>query len=331
MNFLLFLISLITTWDGHLNKYLIRGTAQGTTYSITYYSSDSIFLKKDADSIFRKLDQSLSLYLPGSLINKFNSSKRKSIIDSHLNAVVKKSIEINQKTSKLFDITIKPLADAWGFGIKAHQNPPTQKQIRKLLKCVGSDKLNLKSGNIYKTRHCVQIDLNGIAQGYSVDVIANHLRNLSVQYFIIEIGGETFTEGTHPDGSPMKVDIEIPSSDIQEPPSFVQVNLPQGALTTSGNYRKYYFNNNNLISHIINPVTGKPTVSGMISVTVFAKDAITADGFDNAFMLMSIQQAKHFLEKNSELAAMFVYVDESGRLKKYASSNFPMSEYINSL
>ena len=330
MNFLFLLISLLTP-DPHLNKYLIHGTAQGTTYSIIYYSSDSIFLKKDADSIFRTLDQSLSLYQPNSLINKFNSSPKKSQSDLHLNAVVEKAIEINKKTSKLFDITIKPLAEAWGFGINPHQNPPTQKKIRKLLKCVGSDKLNLKSGHIYKSRSCVQIDLNGIAQGYSVDVMANHLRKLSVEYFIIEIGGEIFTESTHPDGTPMKVDIEIPSSEIQVPPSFVQINLPPGALTTSGSYRKYYLKNNKVISHIINPVTGQATVSGMISVTVFAKDAITADGYDNAFMLMSINQAKHFLDNHPELAAMFVYVDESGTVKKYASSNFPMSEYINSL
>lgn len=331
MNFLLFLVSLITTPDPHLNKYLIRGTAQGTTYSITYYSIDSIFLKKDADSIFRILDQSLSLYHPNSLINKFNSSKRKSKADFHLDAVVNKAIEINQQTSRLFDITIKPLAEAWGFGINSHQNPPTQKQIRKLVKCVGSDKLKIKSGYIYKSRPCVQIDLNGIAQGYSVDVIANHLRKLAVEYFIIEIGGEIFTESTHPDGSPMKVDIEIPSAEIQEPPSFVQINLPPGALTSSGSYRKYYLSNNKVISHIINPVTGQATLSNMISVTVFAKDAITADGFDNAFMLMSINQAKQFLEIHPEIAAMFVYVDESGRLKKYASPKFPMSEYINSL
>jgi FAD:protein FMN transferase len=330
MNFLLLLISLLTP-DSSLNKYLIKGTAQGTTYSITYYSRDSIFLKKDADSIFRILDLSLSLYQPNSLINNFNSSPKKTKSDLHLNAVVKKAIEINQKSSKLFDITIKPLAEAWGFGINPHQKPPTQKHIRKLLKCVGSGKLRIKSGYIYKSRPCVQIDLNGIAQGYSVDVIANHLRKLSVEYFIIEIGGEIFTESTHPDGSPMKVDIEIPSSEIQEPPSFVQIDLPPGALTTSGSYRKYYLNNNNVISHIINPVTGQATVSNMISVTVFAKDAITADGFDNVFMLMSIIQAKHFLENHPELAALFVYVDESGTLKKYASSNFPMSEYINSL
>jgi thiamine biosynthesis lipoprotein len=330
MNFLILLISLFTP-DPTLNKYHISGTAQGTTYSITYYSTDSVFLKKDADSIFRNLDQSLSLYQPNSLINKFNFSKRKSIADFHLTAVVEKAIEINQQTSKLFDITIKPLADAWGFGTNSHQNPPTQKQIRKLLKCVGSDKLITKPGYIIKSRSCVQIDLNGIAQGYSVDVIANHLRKLSLKYFIIEIGGEIFTESTHPDGSPMKVDIEIPSSEIQEPPSFIQINLPPGALTTSGSYRKYYLNNNKVISHIINPLTGQATVSGIISVTVFAKDAITADGFDNAFMLMSISQAKIFLENHPELAAMFVYVDESGTINKYASSNFPMSEYINSL
>lgn len=330
MNLLLLLISLFNP-DMSLNKYNIKGTAQGTTYSITYYYSDSIFLKRDADSIFNSLDQSLSLYRPNSLINQFNHSKRKIKSDFHLESVVKKAIEINQQTSKLFDITIKPLAEAWGFGINSHQNPPSKKVVRKILKCVGSDKLHLTSGFIYKSKPCVQIDLNGIAQGYSVDVIATHLRKLSVKYFIIEIGGEIYTESTHPDGSLMKVDIEIPSIEIQQPPVYVQISLPPGALTSSGSYRKYYLNNNQVISHIINPLTGQATVGTMISVTVFAKDAITADGFDNAFMLMSIQQAKQFLENNTNLSALFVYVDESGKIRKFASSKFPMAEHINSL
>lgn len=330
MNFLLFLIFLINP-DSTLQKYLVKGTAQGTTYSITYYSRDSIFQKSDADSIFGILDQSLSLYQSNSLINRFNNSRRKIKSDCHLDSVVKKAIEINHQTFGLFDITVKSLTDIWGFGINTHQNPPPQKLIRKLLKCVGSDKLYFKSGYIYKTKPCIQIDLNGIAQGYSVDVVATHLRKLSIKYFIIEIGGEIFTEATHPDGSPMKVDIEIPSADIQEPPTFIQINLPSGALTSSGSYRKYYLNNNKVISHIINPITGQATVGSMVSVTVFAPDAITADGFDNAFMLMSIKEAKQFLEKNPALAALFVYVDESGQLKKYASSKFPMSEYINTL
>lgn len=330
MNFLLFLISIFPN-DSTLNKYLVKGIAQGTTYSITYYSPTLLFSEHEADSIFNILDNSLSLYQPNSLINQFNKSKRKIKSDRHLDSVVRKSLEINQKTFQLFDITIKPLAEAWGFGIRTHTDPPSKKRIKKLLKCTGSDKLFVRTGYLHKTRPCVQIDLNGIAQGYSVDVIATHLRKLSVRYFIIEIGGEIYTERTHPNGSLMKVDIEIPSSDIQEPPTFIQINLPPGALTSSGSYRKYYQSNSQVISHIINPKTGQATIGSMISVTVFAPDAITADGFDNAFMLMTIDQAKTFLEHNPGLAAMFVYIDHSGLLKKYASSKFPMSEYINSL
>ncbi|MGZ5254848.1 MAG: FAD:protein FMN transferase [Flavitalea sp.] len=330
MNFLLFLLSMLPI-DSTYNKYLVKGTAQGTTYSITYYSSDPRFSKNDADSIFKVLDNSLSLYQPNSLINQFNGSKRKIKSDPHLTFVVKKALQIHQHTFRLFDITIKPLAQAWGFGINSHQDPPSQKLIKRLLKCTGSGKLFFRSDFLYKSKPCVQIDVNGIAQGYSVDVIATRLRELSIRFFIIEIGGEIYTESTHPDGSPMKVDIEIPSSDIQEPPTFVQINLPPGALTSSGSYRKYYLNNNQVISHIINPKTGQATTGAMISVTVFATDAITADGFDNAFMLMNINQSKKFLEINPSLAALFVYIDESGKLKKYASPKFPMSEYINSL
>lgn len=314
-----------------LNKYQVKGYAQGTTYQVTYFAQDSLFTKLQADSIFSALDNSLSLYKQTSLINSFNRARNSLEIDEHMFNVVHRSFQINKLTNGLFDITTKPLSDLWGFGVKEHRDPPSKSRIDSILLCVGSDKIQLKQKRLHKSTSCVQIDLNGIAQGYSVDVLSSFLRKMSIESYIIEIGGEIYTSGPKPDGSFMKVDIEIPSSEALQPPSYISIQLPKGALTTSGSYRKFYINNGKMVSHLINPKTGLAFTGSMISVVVFAKDAMTADGIDNALMLMSIEEGKQFISKNRGLSALFIYLDEDGEVKKYATTNFPMAAQINSL
>ncbi len=325
------ILLILSLFSPPLHKYQVKGQAQGTTYQITYYAEDSVFSKNQADSIFLALDNSLSLYKKESLINAFNRTKYSMPVDNHMEKVIRKSFLIHKQTNGLFDITTKSLSDAWGFGVKEHRDPPSRQTIDSILTCTGIKLLELKNGRLVKKKPCLQIDLNGIAQGYSVDVFADFLQKLSISSFIIEIGGEIFSSGPKPGGELMKVDIEIPSSEALQPPSYVSIQLSKGALTTSGSYRKYYINNGRMVSHLINPTTGQAFVGTMISVVVFAEDAITADGVDNALMLMSLQQAKIFISKNPRISALFIYQDEAGEVKKYATSNFPMATTINSL
>ena len=105
------------------------------------------------------------------------------------------------------------------------------------------------------------------------------------------------------------------------------IEIENGAITTSGNYRKFYESNGEKISHLINPQTGYSIKSDLISVTVFAKDAITADGFDNALMLMGMEKALDFVEKEKKIAAYFIY-NKDGLVKDTCSAGFPI---INSI
>ena len=322
---------LLSLFSPTLHKYQIKGQAQGTTYQITYYAEDSVFTKLQADSIFQSLDNSLSLYKKESLINAFNHAKHSMAVDLHLEKVIRKSFRINKLTNGLFDITTKSLSDAWGFGVNQHRDPPSGHTIDSILSCTGIKLLKLKKGRLIKSKPCVQIDLNGIAQGYSVDVFADFLQKRSVTSYIIEIGGEIYSSGPKPGGEMMKVDIEVPSAEPLQPPTYVSIQLPKGALTTSGSYRKFYINNGKMITHLIQPSTGQATVGCMISVVVFAEDAMTADGIDNALMLMSLREGKDFISKYPKIAALFIYQDDDGNVKKFATSNFPMASTINSL
>jgi FAD:protein FMN transferase len=304
-------------------RFHISGRAQGTTYSITYYASDSFVTKTRIDSLLAGLDESLSIYKQGSLINNFNASTKGSPIDDHLQEVVAKSLEISKETKGMFDITIMPLTQAWGFGTNARTDPPTKAGIKKLLACVGSHHLQLKDKFLHKDLPCTMIDVNGIAQGYSVDMLADLLETNGINNYVVELGGEIRVKGRKPGNEKMKVGIESPVSAERDPGMMQKILvIDSGAITTSGNYRRYYESEGKKISHLLDPKTGYSISNELIAVTVFAKDAITADGYDNALMGMGLTKALKFLEGKQELAAYFIYKGRDGIARDTSSKRF---------
>ncbi len=290
------------------HRYQINGHAQGTTYSITYFSNDSLVQQHQLDSILAVIDSSMSLYKPYSAINAFNNSKRGIIADPHLKKVVENSLITWQQTAGLFDITVMRLVKAWGFGPESFTSIPDSVTIARLLNCTGSSRLEVKGDSLIKTTPCIKIDVNGIAQGYSVDLLASFLECHGISNYLVELGGEIRIKGRkQPGNDKMKIGIEAPSGDELQTGFQKIVMMDEGAVTTSGNYRRYYENNGKQISHLIDPRTGFPVQNELISVTVFAADAITADAFDNALMLMGLKNALEFTEKQENIAAYFIF------------------------
>jgi FAD:protein FMN transferase len=305
-------------------KVELTGFAQGTTWHITYYDTDTLVKKSQVDSIMEVIDSSLSIYKPYSRIVAFNKSRSGIKIDQHFRNVVKKSLDTYRQTNGLFDITVLPIVEAWGFGAKKIEKEPDSSVIRSLLGCVGSRFLKLRNSDLIKLRPCVRVDVNGIAQGYTVDVIAGFLERNGVSDYIVEVGGEIRVHGKkRPENTPFKIGIEAPSDDDPEfAPVEKIVVVDSGAITTSGNYRKYYESKGKKISHLMDPRTGYSVQNELISVTVYAKDAITADAYDNALMVMGLRQALRFVEKRSDLAAHFIYYLPDGKIGDTASSRF---------
>ena len=304
-----------------IRQFKIKGFAQGTDYTIMYYAEDSVATKSSIDSLLNMIDQSMSLYRKGSIINQFNAAEKQIKTDRFLNDVLKRSFEINADTKGLFDITVAPLVQAWGFGPKATTTTPGEKDIKLILNCVGTQHLKLEKGLLIKTKPCIQIDLNGIAQGYSVDLIAAYLNRKGIKSYVAELGGEIRIAGPKPDGTPMKIGIEGP--DENDEPAIRHIALlNKGAITTSGNYRKFHQNGKKKISHLMNAQTGYPLDNEMISVTVYAADAITADGYDNALMGMHLNEALKFVEERKTLEAYFVYHKKDGSIADTLSTGF---------
>lgn len=298
--------------------------AQGTTYAVTYYATDSVISTKEVNTLFDRIDSSLSLYKSYSLINAFNRSDSGIVADDYLREVIEHATQIHRATNGLFDATVKPLVEAWGFGAKPSAEPPSDKKIAAMKTCTGQEKIALRGNFLFKQKPCVQLDLNGIGQGYSVDLLAKLLEARGVKNYLVEIGGELRCKGRkQPGGERWTIGIETPSEnpfDNQTLKRTIQLN--DGALTTSGIYRQYRKAGGKKVSHLINPVTGRPVANELLSVTVWAPDATTADGYDNAFMLMGLNASLQFLKKEKTVAAYFIYTKPDGTVADTASAGF---------
>ena len=327
LNFSVFglLLQLCLPGPTPLQGFQLHGYAQGTTYSITYYAADSSVRNQEVARQLAEIDASLSLYQPGSLINQFNQARRGVRTDQHLQRVVGKALQVYQTTDGTFDATVEPLVQAWGFG--SHAAPaaaPTPATIRTILTTVGSDKISLRGDSLLKKVPGVHLDLNGIAQGYTVDVLAALLERHGIWDYLVELGGELRVRGHKwPTGEQMRIGIERPDADAYAAPTLQQViELKEGGVTTSGNYRKFRQVGGQQTSHLINPKTGYPFHNELISVTVVAADAMTADAYDNAIMGMGLTKALEFLRQNSDLQAYIIYQKPAGAVADTATQGF---------
>ncbi|GAA4794511.1 FAD:protein FMN transferase [Olivibacter ginsenosidimutans] len=303
-------------------RFQISGYAQGTTYQINYYSSSEAISKQTIDLILAGIDSSMSIYKSYSQISQFNNSEEGILIDHKFRTVIEKSLQIFHDTKGLFDITVGPLVAAWGFGTKNINSYPDSAKIASIKACVGTNFLELNGNFLRKKKPCVNIDVNGIAQGYSVDVVADYLLKQGIKHFVVEIGGELRIHGKKPDGSLMRIGIEGPANDDDEPIIKHIVGLSSGAITTSGNYRKFRKNGSTKITHLIDPRTGYPLANELISVTLFAQDAITADGYDNAVMAMHLEEALQFVDRHPSLEAYIIYHDKKGNVADTMTNGF---------
>ncbi len=297
------------------------GFTQGTTYSIVYDNRkniDPLELKEKVEKIFHDFDMSLSLYLDSSIISKINRNEEVAP-DSFFIEVFKKSVLISEMTDGAFDITVGPLVKAWGFGPDAHKNFSESKRDS-LMKLVGINKVTLKNGRIIKSDPAINLDVNAIAQGFSVDVICRYFDNLGIKNYLVEIGGEVRAKGTKA-GALWRIGIDKPEDNNMSPGQTLQaiIRISDKAVATSGNYRKFYIEDGIKYSHHVDPRTGYTTKNTLLSVTIIADDCAMADGVATGCLVMGKEKTIEFLENHPEFEAYLVFSDDSGNFKTWAS------------
>ncbi|QOX81004.1 FAD:protein FMN transferase (plasmid) [Trichlorobacter lovleyi] len=298
----------------------VAGFAQGTTYHITYENKKGKDYKADIDKMLNDFNKSLSVWDSASIISRINRNEPTVETDDWFEASYKKSVEINRLSDGAFDITVGPVVRAWGFS-----NLPYAKHdstyIDSLKQFVGMDKIQLKKHHLIKSMPGVQLDMNGLAQGYSVDVVCRFFDHKGIKNYMVEIGGEVRAKGKNGSGKLWKIGVDKPVDDNMDPGKMLEavIELDNKSVSTSGNYRKFYIENGVKYSHTIDPKTGRPAHNTLLSATVVAPDCITADALATAFMVMGVEKGKEFLKKLPDVDVLFIYSDSQGNMKVYTS------------
>ncbi len=293
------------------------GETQGTYYAITYFDFDNRNFQPQVDSLLKDFDHSVSLWDTGSVISAINRNEVGIQPDPVFTELFKKSTEVYKKSDGAFDPTVGPLVNAWGFGFKDRLKVD-QHTIDSLLPLVGFDEVKLENNRIIKSDPRIQFDFNAIAQGHAVDLIGKFLQVKGISSFLIDIGGEVLGRGNKPGGEKWKVGVEKPKDNASYGEGLQAiVNLENKALSTSGNYRKFYEENGVRYSHTIDPKTGYPVQHSLLSVSVLANDCATADAYATVFMVMGLDKSKSFITNRNDLEAYFIFTDQDGNLSTY--------------
>jgi thiamine biosynthesis lipoprotein len=299
----------------HLVKF--SGQAQGTYYTITYNDKTGRNYQTEIDSILKAFDQSVSIYQATSIITRVNDNDTSVVADPTFIAIFNRAVQVSEKTGGAFDMTVGPLVNAWGFGITPVMKTDSV-SIDSLKHLVNYKAVRLSGKKVIKDNPGIRLDFNAIAQGYAVDVISHFLEIQGLSSYLVDIGGEVYARGHKQGRQRWHVGIEKPAltmNDEQHVQAIVE--LEDAAISTSGNYRKYYEKEGVRYSHTIDPASGYPVPHSLLSVSVMASDCCTADAYATAFMVMGLDKAKEFLRHNKNLDACFIYSDKDGSMRTY--------------
>lgn len=292
--------------------YTIKGEAQGTYYAVTFKENSNT--KHIADSIvyfFAAFDSVFSNYKDYSLISRINKSENPITITPPFEYFWNTAYSIWKITNGAFDISIAPIINAWNFGYIHHDSIPTADTIAQLLALKAMDKMYVKDLQFHKPHKDMAIISNAIAKGYAVDKLAELLESCGVQNYLVDIGGEMKSKGVNSSGAIWNIAISKPiigvdSLPIEQSYEYI-LTLDNLAMATSGNYRKFYESAGKLYSHTINPQTGYPERTNLLSATVIAERCIEADAIATACMVMGVEASKQFFETHTEYKAFLLY------------------------
>ncbi|MDP8266478.1 MAG: FAD:protein FMN transferase [Candidatus Aceula meridiana] len=274
---------------------------------------------------FYQIEKRMSRFETAGDVYKINTSYPSPVfVHSDTYYVLQKSLEYSRLSQGAFDITVGKIENVWKQSEKMNQFPSTD-SLRQALEKTGMDKIHLLGNNQVKLlAEGVKIDLGAIAKGYAIDEAARILRMKGFQNFLVNAGGDLFLSGQHCEGRPWVIGIRDPLNPKKRRKIMHSVDLTNTAVTTSGDYERYYKINGKKYSHIIDPLTGYPA-QHVASATVIAPNATQADAFSTALSVMGGKKGLAWIRSlDQDIEIYIAEKDQSGKLTQYKTANYPM-------
>ena len=266
----------------------VQGTffAMDTMMDFTIYGESGLI--DQSESLIASLESLVSVTDTGSELYAINQTGS-GTLTGKASSLMEQALEICRRTDGALDLSIYPIVRAWGFTTGSYQ-VPDEAEIQALLPLVDYRKIqyDAATGTVTVTLpEGMEIDLGSVAKGYAGQLAAQMLREHGVQSALLNLGGNVQTVGTKPDGSPWQIGIKDPQGED----AMMVLSVEDQAVVTSGGYERYFEQDGQTYWHIMDPSTGHPADSGLISVTIVGDEGVVCDGLSTALFVMGLEKA----------------------------------------
>jgi thiamine biosynthesis lipoprotein len=304
-----------------------QGAKMGTTWTVRLAgpldAAAATAVEAAIEDRLERVDAAMSTWREDSELSALNRHRATTpfALSADTAAVLAEALRVGDITGGAFDVTVGPLVNAWGFGSRPVAGEPGEDELRRLAAVTGLDKVRLDpgAGSLAKRAPEVEIDLSGIAKGYSVDRIAEALEGLGHRRYMVEVGGEVRARGRNAADEAWRIGIERPDGGGGGLQRIVP--LADAALATSGDYRNFRVVDGQRLTHILDPRRGRPIHHRLASVTVVHPSCTTADALATGLMVLGPEEALA-LAAQRDLAVLLLVRDGEGGFEERASPAF---------
>jgi thiamine biosynthesis lipoprotein len=300
--------------------------ALGTINEIRIFdNTDDCVLDMAVQRVY-EIDDRMSAFKPNSDVSSLNRNAGQNYteISAETLTLINIAKAFNVLSDGAFDITVRPLIELWGIG-KKQDYIPTQKEIKKALKLVNDKDIITDEKNTvtYLRKSGAAIDLGGIAKGYATDEVKRILVESGIKSAVINLGGNVSTIGARPDKSPWLIGIQNPLACTGE--YLGMLSVTGKTIVTSGSNERFFIKDGVRYHHILDPRTGRPAQSGLLSVTAVCDSSVEADALTTAVFVLGMEQGIKLLKRFSA-DAVFVTEDLKIFVTEGISNNFTMTK-----
>lgn len=299
----------------------VQGTffAMDTMMDFTIYGESGLI--NQSESLIASLESLVSVTDADSELYAINQTGS-GMLTEEASSLMKQALEICRRTDGALDLSIYPIVRAWGFTTGSYQ-VPDEAEIQALLPLVDYRKIQYDAATGTVTLpEGMEIDLGSVAKGYAGQLAAQMLREHGVQSALLNLGGNVQTVGTKPDGSPWQIGIKDPQGED----AMMVLSVEDQAVVTSGGYERYFEQDGQTYWHIMDPSTGHPADSGLISVTIVGDEGVVCDGLSTALFVMGLEKAADLWAQSDDFEAVFVTASGEVYITEGLRDRFALTE-----
>jgi len=288
-------------------------------------------LGAEIEALLRTIDAQVSSWRADSELSRFAAADTTGWwpVSADTARLVAAALALHDRSDGAFDPTVAPLVALWGFGpAPRRRTPPSEAEIAAVRPRVGAARIAVRADPpaLRKARPDVALDLTALTEGFAVDAIARRLGERGLARHLVELGGELRASGAGPGGAPWRVGVERPDAPAGAAPATPGwvVALHEAALSTSGQHRQFFAAGGKRYAHVLDPRRGRPVDHALVSVSVIAPEAVLADGWATALLVLGPEQGPRVAEREA-LAALFV-LEREGGLEVLATPGFARAQ-----